>query len=119
MGEFDAAGAALDAAMKAGARNGERHWEAELWRLKGELQQAAPGDATASEASFRAAMDLARVQSAKSLELRAATSLARLLAGQQRVDAAAAVLGPVLGTFKEGFDTADLRVAQEVLEALG
>ena len=100
-------------------KTAERYWEAELYRLKGELllQQAVP-DQPQAEACFRQALDVARRQQAKSLELRAAMSLARLWQHQGRRDAARQLLAEVYGWFTEGFDTADLREARALLTAL-
>jgi predicted ATPase len=100
-------------------KNGERSCEAELHRLKGELllQQAVP-DAPQAKACFHAALDIARRQQAKSLELRAAMSLARLWQRQGKRAAAHALLAPIYDWFTEGFDTADLQEAKALLEAL-
>jgi predicted ATPase len=72
-----------------------------------------------AEAWLRRALDVARRQEAKSLELRAAMSLARLWQQQGMRDAARDLLAPVYGWFTEGFDTADLQEAKVLLEALG
>ena len=72
-----------------------------------------------AEACFRRALDVARHQQAKSLELRAAMSLARLWQQQGKRDKAYELLAPVYGWFTEGFDTADLQEAEELLEELG
>jgi predicted ATPase len=100
-------------------KRGERWCEAELQRLKGVLllQQASDNQAEA-EACFHHALDIARNQQAKSFELRAATSLARLWQQQGKSDAAQQVLGDVYGWFTEGFDTADLQDAKALLEEL-
>jgi hypothetical protein len=89
----------------------------EIERLEGELclGGAQPDDA---EAHFRAAIDLARRRQEKSLELRATTSLARLLAAQGRHDAAHTSLAAIHGWFTEGFETADLRAASRLLREL-
>jgi predicted ATPase len=80
-----------------------------VYRLKGELllQQSAEHQGEAEE-SLRQALDIARRQEAKSLELRAAMSLARLWQRQGKCAAAHALLAPIYGWFTEGFDTADL-----------
>jgi predicted ATPase len=95
-------------------------WEAELHRLRGELllQQpvAQPGEA---EACFQQALAVARRQQAKSLELRAAMSLARLWQGQDKRTEAHQMLAEVYSWFTEGFDTADLQEARALLTALG
>jgi predicted ATPase len=94
-------------------------FEAELYRLKGELllMRATP-DASEAERCLRSAIDVARVQSALSWELRATTSLARLLADNGRRDEAPESLAAIHGRFTEGFETADLKDAQTMLERL-
>src|SRR5262249_41380615 len=99
--------------------HGERWWEAELYRLQGELMlRQAITDAARAEAHFQQALDVARRQEAKSWELRAAMSLARLWQQQGKRAEAHALLAPVYGWFTEGFDTADLQDAKVLLEAL-
>ncbi len=96
-----------------------RFYEGELDRLEGELVLAsAEPDESGAEASFRNAIALARRQDAKSSELRAATSLARLLARQGRREEARGLLAPVYAWFTEGFDTADLKEAKALLGGL-
>jgi predicted ATPase len=92
---------------------------AEAHRLKGELllRQPAP-DAAQVEACFQQALAIARSQQAKSWELRAATSLARLWQHQGKRDEAHELLAPVYDWFTEGFDTADLQGAKALLEEL-
>jgi predicted ATPase len=80
--------------------------------------QGATGAAAAAEGLFRQALDWARRQGASSWELRAATSLARLLLSQRRSAHAMAVLQPVYDRFTEGFDTADLIAAKQLLDEL-
>jgi len=92
----------------------------EIRRLEGELLlQEAGSNADAAEAHFRAAIDIARTRAEKSLELRAAMSLARLLASRGRRDEARRQLAEVYGWFTEGFDTRDLRAAKALLTELG
>ena len=94
-------------------------WEPELYRVKGELLLRQPiSDAPEAENCFRQALDIARRQQAKSLELRATTSLSRLWQRQGKPAEARALLAPVYGCFTEGFDTADLREAKALLESL-
>jgi predicted ATPase len=81
------------------------------------LQQAVP-DTAQAEACFQQALAVARGQQAKSLELRAAVSLARLWQQQDKRTAAHELLAPVYGWFTEGFDTADLQAAKSLLEEL-
>jgi len=92
---------------------------AKLVRIKGELLllQGAPG-AAAAEDHFRQALDWARQQGALSWELRAATSLARLLRDQDRVGEARDLLAPIYQRFTEGFGTADLQAAKRLLAEL-
>jgi predicted ATPase len=100
-------------------RTGERWWEAEVYRLKGELLlQPAPTDERLAETCFRQALDVAHWQKAKSLELRAATSLSRLWQRQGKRKAAHDLLTPIYGWFTEGFDTADLKEASTLLAEL-
>src|SRR5207245_11073097 len=104
-------------------RTGERWWEAEVYRAQGELclQQAADKGQQAGEeveACFQRALDVARHQEAKSLELRAATSLSRLWQQQGKRQEAHDLLAPVYYWFTEGFDTADLKDAKASLEVL-
>jgi predicted ATPase len=98
----------------------EMWWsEAEMLRLQGELQlQLARPNVSQAEACFQQALAVARRQQAKSLELRAALSLARLWQSQGKRQEANDLLAPVYGWFTEGFDTADLRDAKTLLEEL-
>jgi predicted ATPase len=102
------------------SEGGMCQWDhAELYRLKGELlllQNAS--DATEAESCFREAIEIAQRQQAKSWELRATMSLARLLAKHGRRDEASAMLAEIYGWFTEGFDTADLIDAKSLLEEL-
>ena len=101
--------------------HGERWWEAELYRLKGELLLNVPrglAHAPEAEASFRQALDIARRQQAKSWELRAAMSLSRLWQQQGKQAEAHVLLAPLYDWFTEGFDTADLQEAKMLLEEL-
>jgi adenylate cyclase len=101
------------------AKTGQRVNEAEAHRLKGELLLArSPSDPAGAEASFRKALEIARGQSAKSWELRAATSLARLWQRQGREREARELLAPVYDWFTEGFDTGDLKDAKALLDEL-
>jgi predicted ATPase len=96
-----------------------RFYGAELYRLKGALllKQVVPHSSQA-EACFHQALDIARQQQAKSWELRAATSLARLWQSQDKRQDAYDLLAPVYAWFTEGFDTADLKDAKALLEQL-
>jgi predicted ATPase len=97
----------------------ERFWEAEVSRLRGVLLLRQSGAPQAeAEACFQQALDVARHQEAKSLELRAAMSLTRLWQQQGKQTEARELLAPVYGWFTEGFDTADLQEAKALLEGL-
>ena len=100
-------------------KTGERYWEAELRRQEGELflmqQEQKLGEA---EECFRKALDTARRQQAKSLELRAAMSLSRLWQQQGKQGEAQKLLAEIYGWFTEGFDTPDLQEAKALLEEL-
>jgi predicted ATPase len=101
-------------------KRGWRVCEAELYRLKGELLLALSAENHAeADRCFHQALDIARHQQAKSLELRAATSLGRLWQHQGKQAEAYDVLAPTHGWFTEGFVTADLREAKMLLEELG
>jgi predicted ATPase len=96
------------------------HWyESELYRLKGTLLlQRSSDNQVEAETCFHKAIAIAQNQSTKSWELRAAISLARLWQSQDKRQDAYNVLAPVYGWFTEGFDTADLKDAKALLEAL-
>jgi TOMM system kinase/cyclase fusion protein len=143
-GQIEAGLGALEEALAAAENHGERFYEAELYRLKGELWlwksvgagfNAAPteiwqGSAASvgatgqsalqreAEACFQRALDIAHRQGAKSLGLRAAMSLSRLWQQQGKHAEARALLAPIYSWFTEGFDTADLQEAKALLEEL-
>ena len=108
----------LTEALAAVNKTGERVYEAELYRLKGELLQKQATAMGAVEECFRQAVSVARQQSAKSLELRAVMSLSRLLKAQGQTTEARQMLTEIYAWFTEGFDTADLQEAKPLLEAL-
>jgi tetratricopeptide (TPR) repeat protein len=105
----------LEEALAAAAEQQHRLCEAELHRLRGELwrREGALGDA---EAAFRLAVEVAQEQRARGWELRATTSLARLLHDQGRDKEAHAALSRILDWFTEGFETADYREASALLD---
>jgi predicted ATPase/class 3 adenylate cyclase len=109
----------LSEAMATVEQTGERYYEAELHRLKGELllQQSVDNQVEA-ETCFHQAISIAQRQQAKSWELRAATSLAKLWQRQGKCQEAYDLLAPVYGWFTEGFDTLDLKDAKALLEEL-
>jgi predicted ATPase len=119
-GQADEGLRVLAEALTAVHTTGERHHEAELYRLKGELllKQDVP-DAQEAESCLRQAVDVAHQQQAKSFELRAAMSLSRLWQQQGKRTEARALLAPIYDWFTEGFDTADLQEAKALLEELG
>jgi predicted ATPase len=101
-------------------KTGARDYEAELHRLRGELLlRLAVPDAPQAEACFQHALAVARLQQAKSWELRAAMSLGRLWQQQGKRTEARELLAPIYSWFTEGFDTPDLQEAKALLEALG
>jgi predicted ATPase/class 3 adenylate cyclase len=107
----------LAEALAAVHRHGERFYEAELHRLKGQLLRLqVVSDEPEAETCFHQALDIARRQQAKSLELRAAMSLSRLWHQQGRRPEAYELLAPIYGWFTEGFDTADLQEAKALLD---
>ena len=109
----------LEQALARVEPTGERMYEPELYRLKGELllvQDAS--NAVPAEQSFRTAIEISRTQHAKSWELRATTSLAHLPAKQGKRDEARAMLAEIYNWFTEGFDTADLKDAKARLNEL-
>jgi len=106
-------------ALAVAQRTGERRDEAEISRVKGELLlQHAVANAPESEACFQQALALARRQQAKSWELRAAMSLARLWQCQGKRAEARGLLTEIYGWFIEGFDTADLQDAKALRKDL-
>ncbi|MGR8931889.1 MAG: AAA family ATPase [Gammaproteobacteria bacterium] len=111
--------AVLDSALAETRRTHELWYQAELFRLKAELGIGQGEAATGAAVTFfQRSLALARQQGAKSLELRAATGLARLWQTQGRFSAAYELLAPVHGWFTEGLDTADIREAGELLRHL-
>jgi tetratricopeptide (TPR) repeat protein len=112
--------ASLDDALRFVEQSGERYYEAELHRLRGELLLAGgrARDEEAIQGCFCKAIEVARKQDAKSWELRATMSLARLQNKQRRRDEARTMLADIYGWFTEGFDTADLKDAKSLLDEL-
>jgi predicted ATPase len=113
----------IDQALSQVARTHERWHEADLYRIKGELCLQFEGDSPKSraekaEASFRTALEIATRQKARSWELRAATSLARLWQQQAKTTEAHHLLSEVYNWFTEGFDTKDLQEAKALLQEL-
>ena len=118
-GRGDDAATCLAEAASLVERTGSRWWEAELHRLRGLCWLSRPTpDADRAEAGFRTALDVARSQGARSWELRAAVSLARLLRDQGKLAQAQELLAPRYTWFTEGFSTSDLQDAQTLLHEL-
>ena len=118
-GQLDGALTMLGRAMNAGHGQQAPYYEAEIIRLRGEVLLAqSPSNAAEAEAGFREAIKLAAQQSCRALELRAATSLARLLRDRSRRTEARDVLAPIYGAFVEGFDKPDLLAAKTLLAEL-
>lgn len=119
LGQWEQALSASDAALVVVAAKNDRFLESEIFRVKGECLLAMPTpDTAAAEACFSQALAISHRQQAKSLELRAAMSLARLWQGQDKTEEARRVLEDVYTWFTEGFDTPDLQQARELLASL-
>jgi tetratricopeptide (TPR) repeat protein len=118
IGKPEAALASVIAGLKAVEKAGGAPLEAELYRLRGEALLTGAGTVSEAEAAIEQAIAVARRQNAKSWELRAAMSLARLRRQQSRPQEAVALLAPILGWFTEGCDTADLKDAKALLDKL-
>jgi class 3 adenylate cyclase/tetratricopeptide (TPR) repeat protein len=124
LGRADEGLGAIAEAMQVASKTGLRYFHGELHRLQGELllmrgaKNAESNIEEQAEVCFRQAIEVARHQSAKSFELRATTSLARLLESQGRRDEARAMLAEIYNWFTEGFDTRDLKDARALLEEL-
>jgi predicted ATPase len=117
LGQLDEAWRCIDDAIEKIERSKEKWCQAEVYRIAGEiaLKSLAP-DPEKAETYFERALAVARQQQAKSWELRAAMSLARLWRDQGKRDEARDLLAPIYGWFTEGFDTLDLKEARVLLE---
>jgi predicted ATPase len=119
LGKLDDAWRCIGEAMTAIEASKERWFEAEVNRIAGEIALKSPKpDAVKAESYFEQALAVARAQQAKSWELRAAMSMARLWRDQGKRDAARDLLAPLYGWFTEGFDTLDLKEAKALLNAM-
>jgi predicted ATPase len=119
LGQFDDAWRCIDEAITTADKTKELWSEAEVKRIAGKIALQSPErDISKAEAYFERALALARQQQAKSWELRASMSLARLWRDQGKVQQARELLAPVYGWFTEGFDTRDLKEAKALLEEL-
>ena len=119
LGELDDAWHHIEEATATMQTSNQRWCEAETSRIAGEISLLSPKrDAAKAEGYFGRALEVARQQQAKSWELRAAISLARLWRSQGKVREARELLAPVYGWFTEGFDTRDLKDAKALLDEL-
>jgi predicted ATPase len=119
LGQFDDAWRCIGEALTAVETKKERWCEAEVNRVAGKVALESPQpDAAKAEGYFERALTVARQQQAKSWELRAATSMARLWRDQGKRDEARDLLASVYGWFTEGFDTCDLKEAKVLLDEL-
>jgi predicted ATPase len=119
LGQFDDAWRCIGEAMTAMETTKETWFEADVHRIAGEVALMSPSpDAVKAEENFDRALAVARQQQAKSLELRASMSLARLWRDQGKPQQARDLLAPVYGWFTEGFDTRDLKEAEALLGTL-
>lgn len=117
-GRLDEALDAVDEVLELARDNGDAYYNAELRRLHGELLLQTGAAEAEAEACFQDAIEVAKQQSARSWELRAATSLARLWQQQGKIVEAGQMLAEIYGWFTEGFDTADLKDAKTLLDEL-
>jgi adenylate cyclase len=122
-GHFEDGLATLDDALTLAERTGERLWQAELYRVRGELLLAQSTAASTAadpqaESCFQQAIEVARRQQARSWELRATNSLCRLWQRQGKTTEARQRLSEIYGWFTEGFETGDLTEAKALLEEL-
>jgi predicted ATPase/class 3 adenylate cyclase len=119
LGQFDAARRSVAEAVAAFEATGELWWEPEIYRVAGEIElMSSSPNVTTAQSDFERAFSAAQRQQAKSWELRAATSLARLLHAQGKSPKARKFLAPVYGWFNEGLKTLDLCEAKELLDRL-
>jgi predicted ATPase len=119
LGQFENAWRSISEAMTAVEKTKERTSEADIYCIAGKIELLSPEpDAAKAQAYFERALGVAREQQAKSWELRAAMSMARLWRDQGRPQQARELLAPVYGWFTEGFDTLDLKEAKALLDEL-
>jgi predicted ATPase len=119
LGQFDEAWSYIDDAITTVKTTKQTWYEADVHRTAGKVALMSPEhNAAKAEACFKRALEIAHAQQAKSFELRAAMSMARLWRSQGRRDEARELLAPVYGWFTEGFDTLDLKQARALLDEL-
>ncbi len=117
-GEADAGLDVVEEGLSHGRETNERWWDAELHRLRAELLLRGGAEAAEAESALRRALEIAREQQARSLELRAARVLARLWAGSGRAAEARSLLAPIYASFAEGLGTPDLEAARDLLSRI-
>ena len=119
LGQFEEAWRCIGEAMNLVETTKQTVWEEEIHRTAGEIALMSPeSNAAKAEACFERALAIARAQQAKSWELRAATSLARLWRDQGKPQQARELLAPIYSWFTEGFETRDLKEAKALLDEL-
>ena len=119
LGHFDDARCLIRKAIRTIEETKEKWFEAEIYRMAGEIELKSPNlGGEKPEGYFTRALSIARAQQAKSFELRAAMSMARLWSDQAKRDEARTLLTPTYGWFTEGFDTLDLKAAKVLLDGL-
>ena len=118
LGRVEEGLAAIEVSISRIRERDDRIWAAETHRIKGELLGIRGDDCAEVEACFRSALDVAKGQDAKSWELRAAMSMARLWRNDERAHVARELLAPIYDWFTEGFDTPDLKDAKALLDEL-
>ena len=118
LGQFDDARRCIGEALTTIETTGERWFESDVNRVAGEIMLLSGNGDTKAQTYFERALAIARAQQAKSWELRAAMSMARLWRDQGKQNEARELLAPVYGWFTEGFDTPDLKNAKVLLDAL-
>jgi predicted ATPase len=119
VGRYDEASRVIAEAITEMETSKQKLWEAEVHRIAGEIALLSPrADFAKTQVHFERALAVSRHQRAKSWELRAAMSMARLWRSQGKVQQARELLAPVYGWFTEGFDTRDLKEAKALLEEL-
>jgi predicted ATPase len=118
LGQFDDARRCIGEALTTIETTGERWFEADVNRMAGEITLLSGDGDTKAQTYFERALAIARAQQAKSWELRAAMSMARLWRDQGKQNEGRELLAPVYGWFTEGFDTLDLKEAKTLLDTL-
>jgi tetratricopeptide (TPR) repeat protein len=118
LGRFEEGLAAVAAGLSLIERGEEHIWEADLYRVKGDLLSLLEGNESEAESSYQNAVEIARKQETKTSELRATMSLSRLWQKQGKTEEVCTMLSEIYNWFTEGFDTVDLKEAEALLESL-